>query len=88
MYNDYSSLLLNGLMLALALPLHVLFIKFLWDTRPQPGGLLLALAAAAAASLLLTPLEATRYLAGSGAVMAALQYFSSAHVRRVGMKVV
>jgi hypothetical protein len=75
-------------MLALALPLHALFCKYLWDQRPQPVVLLVALGPLCVLSLLLAQTEGIRYLAGGGLVMAALMYFSMRHMKRVGLKVV
>jgi hypothetical protein len=85
---EWSVLLLNGAMLALALPLHVLFAKYLWDRSPQPGMVLAGLVPGALLALLLGQSEAIRFLAGAAVVMAGLQYFAMRHERRVGMKVV
>lgn len=87
-YGDYTALILNGGMLLLALPLHGVFCKYLWDQQPQPLTLLIALGPLAVLSLLLAQTDAIRYLAGSGIVMAAMQYFSMKHNRRAGMKVI
>lgn len=81
-------MLLNGCMLLLAVPLHVVFCKYLWDRQPQSVLLLVALCPLAVLALLFGQHEAIQYLAVSGVVMALLQIFSMRHNRRVGMKVV
>ncbi|KAF8058100.1 hypothetical protein HT031_005760 [Scenedesmus sp. PABB004] len=87
-YRDWASLALNGTMLLLALPLHAVFCKYLWDRRPAPVGLLVALGPLAVLSLLLAQSEEIRYLAASGLAMAALQFFSMSHIKRAGQKAV
>lgn len=87
-YNEWSSLVLNATTLLLAVPLHGIFCKYLWDQRPQAVLLLVALSPAALLSLVLTQSEGIRYLAGSALVMALLQFFSMRHQRRVGMKAI
>ncbi|WIA13369.1 hypothetical protein OEZ85_006949 [Tetradesmus obliquus] len=87
-YSDWASCALNLALLALALPLHGLFCKYLWDQKPQPAVLLVALGPLCVLSLLLAQAEGIRYLAGGGLVAAALMYFSMRHMKRVGLKVV
>lgn len=81
-------LAVNGSMLVLALPLHIVFCKFLWDQQPQPVLLLVGLCPLALVALVVAQAEGVQYLAASAAVMALLQYFSQRHNKRVGMKVV
>jgi hypothetical protein len=85
-FGEWSALLLNGSMLLLALPLHIIFCKFLWDQQPQPVLLLGGLVPGALLALLLAQSEGIRYLAGTAVVMALLQFFSMSHMKRVGMK--
>lgn len=87
-FGEWRALLVNGTLLVLAVPLHIIFCKFLWDQRPAPVPLLVGLVPAALLALLLAQSEGIRYLGGSGIVMAILQAFSMQHNRRVGMKVI
>lgn len=87
-FGEWSGFALNGSMLLLALPLHLVFCKYLWDQQPQPVLLLVGLCPLALVALLVAQTEAIQYLAGSAVVMALLQFFSMSHTRRVGMKVV
>lgn len=87
-YGDWASFALNGAMLILALPPHMVFCKYLWDQRPRPVVLLAALGLLSAVSLLLCQTESIRFLAGGGVVVAATMYFSMRHLKRVGLKAV
>lgn len=87
-FGEWSGLMLNGSMLLLALPLHIIFCKYLWDQQAQPVLLLVALAPLALVALLVGQTEGVQYLAGSAIVMALLQFFSMRHMTRVGMKVI
>ena len=75
-------------MLLLALPLHVIFCKYLWDQQAQPVLLLVALTPLALVAMVVAQTEGIQYLAGSAVVMALLQFFSMRHMKRVGMKVI
>lgn len=87
-FGEWGALALNGSMLLLALPLPLVFCKYLWDQQQQPVLLLVALVPLAVMSLLVAQVEGIQYLAASAVVMALLQFFSMRHERRVGMKVV
>jgi hypothetical protein len=87
-YRDYTGVVLNLGTFLLALPLHVVFLRYLWDQKPQPVLVLVALGVLAVLALLLTQTDPIRFLAGGGLVMALLQYFSMRHMKRVGMKVI
>ncbi len=87
-FGEWGGLALNGSMLLLALPLPIVFCKYLWDQQPQPVLLLVALSPLAVIALLVAQVEGIQYLAASAVVMALLQFFSMRHERRVGMKVV
>lgn len=80
--------MLNGSMLLLAVPLHIIFCKYLWDQQPQPVLLLVALTPLALLALAVAQAEGIQYLAGSAVVMALLQFFSMRHAKTVGMKVI
>jgi hypothetical protein len=87
-FGEWGSLALNGSMLLLALPLHLVFSKYLWDQQPQPVLLLVGLCPLALIAFLVAQTEAVQYLAGSAVVMALLQFFSMTATKRAGMKVV
>lgn len=87
-FGEWGGLALNGSMLLLALPLHLVFCKYLWDQQPQPALLLIGLCPLALVAMLVAQTEPIQYLAGSAIVMALLQFFSMSHAKRIGMKVV
>jgi hypothetical protein len=75
--------------LVAAMPLHLLFLRFLWQQRPCPGVALLLLAPlCGVVPLVYSPYKETVYLALSGPVMALLQHMTTRHKRQVGMKVI
>jgi hypothetical protein len=79
---------LNGGLLLLALPVHLVFLWHMWHQKPQPLAALALLCPLCALSLLLTQLEAVRYLAGIGLGMGILMFFNVRQLRQRGMKMV
>jgi drug/metabolite transporter (DMT)-like permease len=77
------------LALLATLPLHLLFLRFLWRQKPCPGGVLLLLAPLClVVPLAYTPYAETQYLAVSGPVMAVLQHLNTRHKRQEGMRMI
>jgi hypothetical protein len=87
-FGEWGALILNGGMLLLCSPVHVMFIKYLWDQQGQPVLLLVVLGALALVPLFVAQTEGVQYLSASAVVMVLLQFFSMSHNKRVGMKVV
>lgn len=87
-YGDIGVLLLHGGVVALALPQHAVFLQHVWDGSTVSGRTLIALAVLSLLALFGSQSDASRYLAGSGLVMGALQHFASAHSSRAGLKAV
>jgi hypothetical protein len=79
---------LNGGLLLLALPVHVVFLYHMWHQKPQPLAALAVLGPLCVLSLMLTQLETVRYLAGIGLVMGLLMFFNVRQLRQRGMKMV
>lgn len=72
---------------ALAVPHHVIFLRYLWTLRAESWGTALLVAAPVCIlPLAMCDVPALRFFGAVGAVVAVLQYFSMKHVRRVGMK--
>lgn len=87
-FGQWGALALNGSMLLLSIPMHLLFCKYMWDQQAQSVLLLGVLCALAVVPLFIAQNEGVQYLALSAVVMALLQFFSMSHNKRVGMKVV
>ena len=74
--------------LALAIPNHVLFSRFLWMwAQPHGGGALLLATPLNVPALLLTDIRAVRLLAAGGLAVAAAHYFIGQHVKRAGERI-
>ncbi len=85
---DASVVVRNGAALLLALIPHALFLHHLWTQRPARGIVVLSAAATALLGLGLSQVPSVSYLALAALVVMALQFFSSRHMRQVGMKMV
>ena len=75
-------------MLLLALPVHLMFLKHLWDQRTQSLVLLGTLMACALVAGLVAWSESVAYLGLSGVAIGVVQFFTMRHQRHVGLKMV
>ncbi|GLC46128.1 hypothetical protein PLESTB_001193000 [Pleodorina starrii] len=74
---------------ALAVPHHLLFLRYLWTHHAASWGTaLLVSAPVCLLPAVMCDVPALRFFGAVGAVVAVLQYFSMKHVRHVGMKVI
>ncbi|GIM00281.1 hypothetical protein Vretimale_5429, partial [Volvox reticuliferus] len=72
---------------ALAVPHHVIFLRYLWTLHAESWGTVLLVAAPVCVlPLAICDVPALRFFGAVGMLAAVLQYFSMKHVRRVGMK--
>jgi len=77
----------NLLALALTLPNHILFSRFLWLRAHRGGNALLLATPLNAPALLLTNVRGVRLLAAGGLLAAAAHYFVGQHVKRAGERI-
>jgi hypothetical protein len=87
-YGHFNSAFTNGSMLLLALPVHLMFLKHLWDQKPQSVILLGFCMAAALVAGLVAWSDSVSYLGLSGVAIGVLQFFGMRHQRHVGLKMV
>ncbi|GLI61232.1 hypothetical protein VaNZ11_003532, partial [Volvox africanus] len=72
---------------ALAVPHHVIFLRYLWTLHAESWGTALLVAAPVCVlPLAICDVPALRFFGAVGSLVSVLQFFSMKHVRRVGMK--
>lgn len=86
--SPFVSISMAVVLVACALPSHIMFLRWLWIQKPMPGVAVLSCAPLNLIPLILAVGNVPRYLALLGLAVAFTQYFAMKHVRGIGIKII
>ncbi|CAK0743676.1 hypothetical protein CVIRNUC_001488 [Coccomyxa viridis] len=81
-------LIKNLALLALALPNHILFLRYVWSRKGALAAILVGLSPLSTLAALLTDLQSIRLLSGLAIAMAAVQLIHMRSVRQEGLRII